>query len=743
MTNVFALLILFSAICFTAQSKSVNYDFADSVQASNADTVHAKAVEVVDSHYDTPMILRLSDFQSGAIYSAKKTELIRIRDLTLNTATNNARQAFSTVAGLNIWESDGAGVQLGIGGRGLSPDRTSNFTVRQNGYDISADPLGYPESYYTPPIDALDKIEIVRGAGSLRYGTQFGGMLNFVMKEGARGTPLAVRTRIGAGSFGFAHGFVEAGGTESGVNYHALYQYKRSDGWRPNSEFDMHTANASVSFFAMDVIRIKAEYTFMSYLAHQPGGLTDVQFNTDPTISVRERNWFTVNWNLASISADIILDDRTSFKTMFFGNISSRDAVGNLSRINMADLGGPRTLISGQFENIGNETTVTTFFDAFADTVYLVAGMRLYHGTTTQQQGDGSSGSDANFTFTNPDDLEGSDYIYPNDNVAVFAESIIPIVEGLNLVPGLRFEHITTRADGWYRNRIRDLAGNIVVDTTYNEHRVRSRNLLLGGIGLSWNATSDLELYANASQNYRSITFADLRVSNPNLVVDPNINDESGYTLDLGFRGNALNCIAFDASAFYLRYNNRIGEVLRSDEPPFYLPYTYRTNIADAYTAGVEAVADLDVSAVLGLSADSPTLHWIINGSVLTGKYLASQERSIEGNTVEFVAPYILRTSLRVGWKGFSCSYTSGWVGKHYTDASNAEYTASAVSGAVPAYHVGDVTASYKLDWFSIDASCTNVFGASYFTRRASAYPGPGIIPAEPLSFFVTAQLKL
>ncbi len=71
-----------------------------------------------------------------------------MKDITANTATNNSRQIYSKIAGLNIFESDGgAGLQLSIGGRGLDPNRTSNFNTRQNGYDISADALGYPESY--------------------------------------------------------------------------------------------------------------------------------------------------------------------------------------------------------------------------------------------------------------------------------------------------------------------------------------------------------------------------------------------------------------------------------------------------------------------------------------------------------------------------------------------------------------------------------------------------------------------
>ena len=65
---------------------------------------------------------------------------------------------YAKIPGLNIWESDGAGIQIGLGGRGLNPSRNFNFNTRQNGYDISADALGYPESYYSPPSEAIDEI---------------------------------------------------------------------------------------------------------------------------------------------------------------------------------------------------------------------------------------------------------------------------------------------------------------------------------------------------------------------------------------------------------------------------------------------------------------------------------------------------------------------------------------------------------------------------------------------------------
>ncbi|MFT5254360.1 MAG: Fe(3+) dicitrate transport protein, partial [Flavobacteriales bacterium] len=109
---------------------------------------------------------KLNDIEGTAIYAGKKTEVIAINKITANKATNNARQIFAQVVGLTINESSDGGLQLSIGGRGLDPNRTSNFNTRQNGYDISADVLGYPESYYATPTEALEEIQVIRGAAS-------------------------------------------------------------------------------------------------------------------------------------------------------------------------------------------------------------------------------------------------------------------------------------------------------------------------------------------------------------------------------------------------------------------------------------------------------------------------------------------------------------------------------------------------------------------------------------------------
>ena len=263
-------------------------------------------------------ITRLKPVEGFGIYASKKNEVIVLKDVTANLAANNSRQAYAKVVGLNIWESDGAGIQLGIGGRGLSPNRNSNFNTRQNGYDISADALGYPESYYTPPLEAIERIEIIRGAASLQYGTQFGGLLNFRFKKGPSDKKLEFTSRQTMGSFGFFSSFNSLGGSTKRSNYYAFYQYKRSKGWRPNAQLNQHTAHASYQTTLTPKLSIRPEYTFMYYLAQQPGGLTDAQFRDNPNQSIRARNWFKVNWNLFALNLDYQFSSRTKLNSRFF-----------------------------------------------------------------------------------------------------------------------------------------------------------------------------------------------------------------------------------------------------------------------------------------------------------------------------------------------------------------------------------------------------------------------------------------
>ncbi|MFT5883728.1 MAG: Fe(3+) dicitrate transport protein [Arcticibacterium sp.] len=684
----------------------------------------------------------LKAIQGTSIYESKKTEVVLLDAISANLATNNARQVYAKITGLNIWESDGAGLQLGIGGRGLSPNRTANFNTRQNGYDISADALGYPESYYTPPTEALKKIEVIRGASSLQYGTQFGGMLNFVFRKGPSEKKIELTSRQTFGSWDFFGTFNSIGGTVGKLNYYAFYQHKQGNGWRPNSGFNQDNVYLDLTYKFSERFNIVFNHTYSDYTAQQAGGLTDALFKQKPRQSLRDRNWFDVNWNLSSLTFDWRLSDKTRLNSRTFVLDAGRSSLGNLERINVADVGGNRTLIQGKFDNVGNETRLLTRYKLGNEYGAFLIGSRYYKGITTSVQGEGSEGFGADFRFNNPENPENSNFRYPNTNVAFFTENIFNLSPKLSLTPGLRFEYINTESEGYFRQRLFDFAGNLIVDNKIEDKLSRKRSFLIAGLGVSFRKNDNTEVYANISQNYRAINFTDLRIVNPNFAVDEDLKDEKGFTADIGLRGTKGAYLTYDLTVFYVAYKGRIGQILKADHPPLFLDYRLRTNVADARNFGLESFVEFDIFKALRSSTAS-SLSVYINGALINAKYINTEETSIKGKKVEMVPPIMLRTGISFKHQSFNASLQFSHIGEHFTDATNAVRTATAVEGIIPAYQVMDFSTSYSWKILTLESSINNLLDQRYFTRRAESYPGPGIIPSDGRSFFLTVGLKL
>ena len=733
------------------------------VEIKNQNIVFNIALDSLAVTFDKEVVVNGEDYYlnpaiSGVtLLSAKTINVIDLEKVLANQANNNARELFKTVPGLNIWENDNSGIQLNIGGRGLNPNRTSNFNTRQNGYDISADALGYPETYYTPPAQSLRRIEVLRGAASLQFGTQFGGMLNFVMKQGAKDKPFEFVTENTYGGFNFFNTFNSIGGTvaKKKLNYYAFYQYKQGDGWRPNANFEVHNGYAQLEYKPNKKLTIRAEQTVMQYVAHQPGGLTDTEFEKNARQSKRERNWFRVNWNLSALTIDYKISSLTQLNIRNFALIASRQSLGNLEAIDRPDYGRERDLIKGRYMNFGNETRLVHRYRFLKKVSALVTGVRIYKGHTEQQQGYSNretTGTLTDFMFSAaPKGILKSAYTFPSFNFAAFAENYFAITDKFSVTPGIRFEYIQTEASGYYQDLVvvpSSTGSDTIRNEAIDESRSNSRTVFLTGIGLSYKLSENVEVYGNFSQNYRGINFNDMRIANPNQEVDPNLKDEFGFNADLGFRGSYKGLFNFNATVFYLSYNRRIGNIQsersNKDNPLIIEPYTLRTNVGDARVIGLEFFVEADFWKLFSKKKKTPfSLNVFTNFSILDGRYTKTENSFASGKELEFVAPIILRTGISFGYKTFKLSYQYSYTAKHYSDATNAEWVPNAVVGIIPSYGVMDIAASYQWEWFTLQTGINNLTDEVYFSRRAASYPGPGILPADGLSFYVTLRFKV
>ena len=154
----------------------------------------------------------------------------------------------------------------------------------------------------------------------------------------------------------------------------------------------------------------------------------------------------------------------------------------------------------------------------------------------------------------------------------------------------MRYEYIDTRADGQYYTYLTNIVGDTLESNLTQETRNRNRGIWLFGLGLSKKVGDGIEIYGNISQNYRAINFSDMRIDNPSLRIDPNIQDESGFNADLGVRSSGKK-YRYDISVYYLGYQDRIGSLLLRDAQSFQ-QYRFRTNVADSRAYGLEAYGE-------------------------------------------------------------------------------------------------------------------------------------------------------
>ena len=689
-------------------------------------------------------IRRMKDFEETSVFAGKKNEVILLELSMANLASNNARQIYNQIPGLNIYQNDDAGLQLNIGGRGLDPNRTSNFNTRQNGYDISADALGYPESYYTPPAEGLSEIQILRGAASLQYGTQFGGLINFIMKRPNLDKKLELITRNTIGSNNLFTNFTSLSSKGEKLNYYGYINYKKGDGFRINSNFESINTFQFLKYNFNDSTSLSSEITYLNYLAQQAGGLSDQMFKEDPYQSNRSRNWFEVDWLLYNIKYKKEFSEKTNFTFSFFGLEAKRNSLGfRTNRVSQVDSGQERDLIKGDFSNFGFESRLLSRYKAFKNKSYFLIGLKYYNSNSSSIQGPGSNGSDANFNFQNslyPNYNNQSDYTYPNKNIALFGENIFYLTENFSITPGFRYENIETKSDGFYRKINLDGAGNVIFNERYAELDVKKRNFLLLGLGISYKPNRNIEMYTNISENYRSVTFADISIINPAYAVNPDIDDEKGYTFDLGFRGNINRKISYDTNIFLLLYEDRIGFVQKVF--PDGNVKSERGNVGNARINGIESLFDFDLNEIFFKNNDID-INYFVNYSYIQSEYLESDQVGIEGNSVEFVPNHNLKTGLKFGYKNLSFNFQYSFISKQFTDSSNAiGGNLSGVIGEIPKYSLADISLSYKLKNLSFETGVNNLFNEKYFTRRATGYPGPGIIPSAPRNLYFTMQIK-
>ena len=672
------------------------------------------------------------------IYAGKKNALIVLENVQGNIANNTMRQVLAKVPGIHIWESDPSGIQIGIAARGLSPNRSWEFNIRQNGYDIAADPFGYPEAYYNPQLQAVQRIEIVRGQGALQYGPQFGGLVNYILKNGSEIIkPFEFETQQTFGSNGLNNSFNAIGGKKGRINYYSFFDQRNGEGWRANSQFYTKAGFGSMTYHFTNQLALTVELMRSHIRSQQPGGLTDLLIQQNAKQSFRTRNWFDITWTTPAITLAYEINEDSRWITKLYSTIGDRNSVGYLQPITVKDSINKSTnqfnnriVNLDQYRNFGLESRFITDYHLGKMKNTFSAGIRLYTGTTNRlADGKGSTNSDYDISITG---IYPRDVSFKSNNTAAFIEHIFRFTERFYLIPGLRYEWLEGSAEG--RNGIS--SSGVAINL---QNIKRSRSFILGGIGSEYHLTKSTELYANFSQAYRPIQFANLQAPPTTDIVDPELKDAKGYNLDFGYRGKVKNYLQFDLSGYYLQYNNRVGTIIVTGTSNRLI-----TNVGASTSKGIESYVEFNPIRAFSNSAHTDLIlfsSYAFTNASYSGDH---KDANTKGKKVENAPENIFRGGISLGYKSILFTTQLSYVSATFSDANNTLIaSANGNNGLIPSYSITDMTATYKFSkQFNIRAGINNVFDKRYFTRRAGGYPGPGALPADGQTFFLSIGAK-
>ncbi len=706
---------------------------------------------VIISKKEISPIRKVADIEGTQLFASKKTDIINLTELDANLVTNNARQVFARTPGVIVWESDGSGIQVGVSVRGLSPNRSWEFNVRQNGYDVSSDVFGYPEAYYNPPMEAVKEIQMVRGAASLQFGAQFGGLLNYVLKTGSKTKPFEIELQNTAGSFGLTGTFLAIGGTKGKWNYYGYVQNRSADGWRQNSRYNVQHYHAQVNYQLNQKIKLGLEYTQMDYQSQQAGGLTDAQFNQNAQQSFRARNWLGAPWHLLTFNFDYQINENTKLNTKVFGLLGERNSVGFVpsAGILALDNGTTNRQIDRDFyRNIGTETRLLTTYYLFGKKHHLATGMRASVSNTNRKQlGTGTNGNDYNLGLLDNNVDFGRNLDFGTKNFAFFAENMFQITSKWTITPGFRFDYIESTSNGrlnFNTNGTENLINPIFTD----------RKIALFGIGTEFKITENTSFYSNFSQSFRPVYYAELTPPATTDVIDQNMKDANGFNFEWGYKGQINDYFRFDVNYFRLQYNDRIGILTMAR--PDNSRYQFRTNVGNSTNEGMEAYVEFTPTKIKKVQNNCGDIQFFTSFSLINAKYNSLQlrtfntlsnqfiETNLAGNRVENAPQIIQRMGISYVYQNLSFTYQYSKVAEVFSDANNTELpTTNAVNGKIPGYEVMDISASYRFFTnYNLKISVNNLTNYNYFTRRSGGYPGPGLLPAEGRSFYLTFGLK-
>ena len=640
----------------------------------------------------------LAPVEGVKIFAGKRATVIDL-DALPKVQANNYRQALALTPGLLVSEESSPLVSLGYRGIG-EPHRSQFMQVLKDGIPIHADPFGYPEAYYTPPLDVVDRMEFIRGGGALMYGTQPAGALNYVTNMPDTKKAFNFRTQNTFGSDDLFSTYTAADGTVGELGYLGYFNHRESTGFRAtNSEYTLDGAHGKLVWQPSDSTRWILGLDWYEEDHGEPGGLTPEQYAADRNQTTKFNDRFRMERRAASLELQHEFRKGFDLNVKTWGGYYDRWS----RRENFSTKDGSTNIERQEFNTFGIEPRVRYDWSAWGNEHTLTGGLHYYTADSprTDKRGSTVTANDGELVRRVQRDVQYG---------SVFAENKFTFGR-LSITPGVRVEMVDQE-----------------VTRTFPTALTKENSAIepLFGLGLAYDFENENELYANASESYRGTIFTETLIPSAGTIVSDDIEPARTWTYEVGLRGTPQSWLTYDTSLFYIDMENRYGIFDNT-----------LGNVGRTVNYGWDAAVQADLVGLWDAKHGSShgetigALNLYANVSLLEASFANGR---FDGGRPQYTPAYMVRTGLI--WSKYDrakISFLGTFVGDH-NSADDA-----AAERAIPAYMTWDLIGEIQItDHITLMAGVNNVFDESYFSRVR----GDGIDPAYGRNFYVGGAIR-
>ncbi|MBE0661906.1 MAG: TonB-dependent receptor plug domain-containing protein [Bacteroidales bacterium] len=467
------------------------------------------------------------------------------------------------ISGLNVVEEEGAGLRLNIGIRGLDPDKSRTVLILEDGIPVALGPYGEPEMYFTPAIERMAGLEVLKGNGQILYGPQtIGGVVNYITADPPAESSGNVLIRGGEG--GFFTGQFNYGNTFGNSGILVNYLRKQADALGPTTfQLDDLSLKYKTTLNARSGLMIKMgvydENSNSTYI-----GLTQAMYDeggNDFTVLAPHDN-LDVRRYSASAVHNYRITEQTKLKTILFGYTTTRnwrrqDFSGSSTASNQTGVVfGDESLSGGaiymrnstgnrnrQFEVAGIEPRLSSRFFIGTMQNHLDAGIRFMFERAYEQRVNGQMA----------DAISGNlqdDEIRTGKAASAYLQNKFLVSERLAFTAGFRFESL------FYERSILRLGNkDTLLGTTGNVLAA------IPGAGFNFSASDQVDIFGGIHRGFAPPRIKDA-ISNSG--EDLQLDAEKSWNMELGSRTLLAGEVELELTAFYMDFSNQVIPVSES-----------------------------------------------------------------------------------------------------------------------------------------------------------------------------------